>query len=111
VIRWTEAIAPYQYGGAPAGALDTATLANGAHTLATKAYTANGKSATAKVSVTVSNSAPPTVDPPPTPFSVSSSITSGTTLGGVVIWTATASRSVAKIEFKIDGVLRWTESL
>ena len=44
-------------------------------------------------------------------FTVSSSITNGSTLAGPVSWVATPSRSASKVEFYIDGALRWTESI
>ena len=44
-------------------------------------------------------------------FTVSSSITNGSTLAGPVSWEATPSRSASKVEFYIDGALRWTESI
>jgi len=109
-VRWTENLAPYQYAGDPNGKLDTTTLANGAHTLAVKAYGTNGKNASATSSVTVVNasSSPP---PPPPAFTVASSIGDGATLSGSVTWTATTSTTATKVEFKIDGVLRWTEQI
>ena len=42
---------------------------------------------------------------------VSSSITNGSTLAGPVSWVATPSLSASKVEFYIDGALRWTESI
>ena len=44
-------------------------------------------------------------------FTVSSSITNGSTLAGPVSWVATPSLSASKVEFYIDGALRWTESI
>ena len=59
----TDQVAPYQYGGDPAGRLDTTLLKNGQHTLAVTAYGTGGLTATASTSVTVSNAA----SPPPAP--------------------------------------------
>jgi hypothetical protein len=44
-------------------------------------------------------------------FSVSSSIGKSATLTGSVTWTASPSSSATKVEFTIDGKVRWTESL
>ena len=114
-VRWTEASAPYQYGGDPNGRLDTTTLSAGAHTLAVKAYATNGKNATASSTVTVNAATtPPPSPPPPTQegaFAVISSIGSGATISGSVVWTATPSAAATKVEFKIDGVVKWTEQL
>jgi hypothetical protein len=49
--------------------------------------------------------------PPPSPsLTVSSSIANGATLTGKVSWSASPSTTVSKIEFSIDGALRWTDS-
>jgi hypothetical protein len=61
--KWTDPVAPYQYGGDPAGKLDTKTLTNGKHTLEVTAYGTDGLSVVALSSVTVSNAAAP----PPAP--------------------------------------------
>jgi len=111
-VRWTEAGAPYQYAGDPNGRLDTTTLAAGAHTLSVKAYGTNGKNASASSTVTVLNAA--TTPPPPSQqgtFTVTSSIGSGATISGSVPWTATPSAAATKVEFRIDGVVRWTEQI
>jgi Cellulase (glycosyl hydrolase family 5) len=113
-VRWTESFAPYQYGGDPGGMLNTTSLTSGGHTLAVKAYGGKDTTATTKVSVTVSNGstpAPPPPSPPPTTLSVTSNVANGATLTGSVLWTATPSAAVTKIEFKVDGALKWTESL
>jgi hypothetical protein len=47
--------------------------------------------------------------PPPSGFSVVSSITDGSTLAGTLLWSATTSTPVSKVGFYIDGSLRWTE--
>lgn len=111
-VRWTERAAPYQYGGDPNGVLDTTTLANGSHTLSVKAYYGGGKTATAKVAVTVSNptSAGGSGGGVAT-FTVSSSIPTGATLSGSVTWTAsTSGASTTKVQFLIDGSVQWTEA-
>jgi mannan endo-1,4-beta-mannosidase len=81
--RWSQASSPYLYGGSSAG-LDTATLANGAHTLTAVANGARGVKATTSVVVTVENAAPdpaPAPAPEPTP-------TQGPS-GGALYWGAT----------------------
>jgi hypothetical protein len=42
---------------------------------------------------------------------VSSSISSGQTLVGSVGWTANVSGTADKVEFYVDGKLKWTENL
>ena len=59
----TDQVAPYQFGGDPAGRLDTTSLTNGQHRLAVTAYGTGGLTVTASSSVTVSNAA----TPPPAP--------------------------------------------
>ena len=59
--------------------------------------------------------APPAPTPAPAPtagFTVSSSITTGNTLSGSVVWIASpslAASSISKVAFFIDGALEWTE--
>ena len=102
--RWTENWAPYQFNG-DTGALDTTTLSDGTHTLAVVAYAVGGQTVVAKASVKVSNSVPP-----PPAFTTTSSVAGGSTLSGSLTWTATPKgASVQKVEFLIDGALRWTE--
>jgi hypothetical protein len=106
-VRWKDSSAPYQFNGDPNGVLNTSTLSNGAHTLAVKAYAADERTALASASVTVANGSPQTVSP----FTVSSSIANGATLKSSLVWAATPSgSSVSKVEFLIDGALKWTES-
>src|SRR5262249_25927692 len=54
-VRWTERSAPYQFNGDPYGALDTKTLSDGVHVLAATAYTSDGRSGTATISINVQN--------------------------------------------------------
>ena len=104
--RWTENFAPYQFNGDPTGVLDTTKLSNGTHTLTVVAYGTSGQTATSKISVTVSNGAPP----PPT-FSTTSSVADRSTLSGSLTWTATAKGApIQKVDFAIDGTTRWTEN-
>jgi hypothetical protein len=62
-VRWSQASAPYVYGGAGAY-LDTTTLSNGTHTLSATAYGARGVKSATKVTVTVANFTP---EPEPAP--------------------------------------------
>ena len=48
---------------------------------------------------------------PPTGFSVGSSITDGAMLAGSLVWEARPSQPVSKVDFYIDGTLRWTENI
>ena len=106
-LRWTENYAPYRYNGDPDGVLDTKTLSDGNHTLTVVAYTTTGQTATTKAAVTVANTAPS----PASSFATSSSVADGSTLSGTLVWTATAQGApVKKIDFLIDGSLRWTEN-
>ncbi|MDX6605110.1 MAG: hypothetical protein QOF23_1619 [Solirubrobacterales bacterium] len=58
-LRWSQKSSPFLYGGT-SGGLDTTTLSNGSHVLTATAYGAKGvQSGTSRVTVTVSNVAPP----------------------------------------------------
>lgn len=50
---------------------------------------------------------PPT---PPPAFTVIQSVQTGQIITAPITWTATPSQAVAKVEFFIDGVLKWTEN-
>jgi hypothetical protein len=102
VLKWTEIQAPYVYNG-DGNTLDTKTLSNGGHTLSVKASYPDGTTASASASVTVSNAAPAPL------HSVSESVVGGSTLSGSVSWTASTSDAPTKVDFSIDGVLKWTE--
>jgi hypothetical protein len=116
VHRWTEKSSPYQYNGDPSGLLDVSALSTGTHSLAVKAFASDGRSATKTITITrdAPTSAPP---PPPAPtstssFSVSTNLVDGqhfATTTKSATWTATASVTVASVEFWVDGVRRWTE--
>jgi hypothetical protein len=102
---WTEFTAPYRFNGDPNGVLDTSRLTNGQHKLGVKAYASDGRAATTQASLTISNTSVQTT------FAVGSSIADGATLSGSLPWTASPSGSpVSKVEFLIDGVLKWTAS-
>ncbi len=84
-------------------------LAVGKHTFVVRAKKdAVSVTATATWEV-VATAAPPPPPPPPASFSVSSSIAEGSTLAGAVTWQATPSKTVGKVDFYVDGALRWTE--
>ncbi len=63
VVKWTQTAAPYAYGGS--GRLDTATLADGRHSLKVTAYgSRRAGTPSSTIAVTVSNPKP---TPPPAP--------------------------------------------
>ncbi len=80
-------------------------LAIGGHSFVVKAIR-DGLSATASAGWQIVAE-----QPPPTGFSVGSSITNGATLAGSLVWDARPSVPVSKVDFYIDGALRWTESI
>ena len=104
VVKWTEKVTPYYFNG-DGNKLDTTTLTDGSHVLKLVATAANGTKAEISATVQVAN-APAA---PMAPFSVTSSITNGSTLSGAVPWTATPSQTVSSVAFSIDGVVKWTE--
>ncbi len=85
--------------------LDTRTLRDGSHTLASRAYNTAGNTGTsASVTISINNN---TVDSVPPVISVSESGSRGTiTLSA----TATDNVGVTKVEFYVDGVLRGTDT-
>jgi putative glycosyl hydrolase-like family 15 (GHL15) protein/Big-like domain-containing protein len=101
-LRWTEHYTPYVFNGDPGGMLDTKTLADGSHVLKVVATTG---SATAQTSVTVQVANGTSS----TPFTVASSIATGSSLSGSVSWQATTSQTASQVDFYIDGSLAWTE--
>jgi hypothetical protein len=106
-VKWNEQISPYVFNG-DGKQLDTATLSNGAHTLALQAHAADGRTATTTSAVTVANGA---TTPPPS-FVVTSTIANGATLTGSQTWSATPSgTTVSSIDFLIDGTVKWTEHI
>jgi hypothetical protein len=85
--KWSQAAAPYVYGGV-SGGLNTTTLANGAHTLTATAYGSRGTRANTAVTVTVQNTAPgtepvptPETEPAPAPSSTGAPLYWGATIG------------------------------
>jgi hypothetical protein len=106
-LRWTENLAPYTYGGDGA-TWDTTKETSGSHALSVKAYATDGRVATQGATVSISNGTLPS-------WSTVSSISNGQTLTGNVSWTAGVSglstSSVSRVDFSIDGTLKWTEQL
>jgi hypothetical protein len=84
-------------------------LAVGGHTFVVQAIR-NSSVVSATASWEVVAGAPAPTPPPSTSFTVTSSITSGSIISGSLVWTATASISVSKVQFYVDGALRWTEN-
>jgi len=111
-LKWTERTSPYRY-DKDDGVLDPSTLSAGQHTLALKAYAKDSRTAETSVRVTVSAPAEPapSTSPAPTPtFTVASSIPDGATLTSPLPWEATVTGGTAtRVEFWIDGTLKWTE--
>jgi hypothetical protein len=91
---------------------DTTTASNGAHTLQL-AVTMNGQTATATLSVTVSNGAPP--PPPPTSFTASFSYpASGATVSGnqgVGMATTAAWGQAKTFTLSVDGTVLTSQTL
>jgi Bacterial Ig domain len=103
-LKWTEYKVPYYFNG-DGNKLDTTTLSDGSHTLKVMAYRSDGKSSSTSATVSVSNK-----KPPPPPFTTTLSIANGATLSGSVTWTASPSgATVSKVDFLIDGTVKWTE--
>ena len=98
ILQTTDITYPYLY------SFDTHTTNNGPHTLLVKAYDAAGNTATASLSVTVSNIV---VDTTPPSVSVTYPA-NGSTVSGYVNVQASASDNVnvTKVEFYVDNVLR-----
>jgi hypothetical protein len=94
---------------------DTRKLADGAHAFKVTAYATQGTTASDSALVKIANKAVPAtavVPSPPASFTVSQSIAGGQTLSGTISWTATpAGKTVSRVEFIVDGGLKWTESL
>jgi hypothetical protein len=91
VKEWSQAAAPYVYGG-KAGGLDTTALSNGSHTLTATAYGSRGLKGSSTVTVTVQNAAPapqpgpepepePGPEPPPPPPPPGAPLYWGATIG------------------------------
>jgi hypothetical protein len=110
-VKWSEEVAPYVYNG-DGNKLDTTTLANGNHTLSVTAYGRSNRTATASVPVTVSNGV---TTPPPTATPVAVSTASpvdGSTVSGKITWQANVTSGTAsRVDFAIDGSIKWTEQL
>ena len=107
-VKWTEHVSPYVFNG-DGNKLDTATLSNGAHTLALQAHAADGRTATASSAVTVANGS--TTPPPPSAFAVTSSIANGACSPARCPGRATPSgTTVSSVDFLIDGTVKWTDS-
>jgi len=110
--RWTEHNPPYLFNN-DAG-WNTTDETNGVHSLTVKAFAADGSTTSSTTSVTVSNgggSEPPPPPPPPPGFAVSTaSPADAQTVSGKVVWEASVSGGTAtRVEYFVDGELRWTE--
>jgi mannan endo-1,4-beta-mannosidase len=79
--KWSQASAPYLYGGV-SGGLDTRTLSNGLHTLTATAAGSRGARAASTVTVNVQNAPPePTPEPEPVPAPDAAPLYWGATIG------------------------------
>jgi hypothetical protein len=97
----TDTAAPY----ALATPWDTTTATNGAHTVAVRATTADGRVVSASAGVTVANVSLAVAH---------SGLASGQTVSGQVLWGASVSATgttVSKVEFLVDGAVRSTDSV
>lgn len=99
-LKSTDTVSPYEW------SWDTKTVANGSHSLTSKAYDAAGNAGTsAAVSVTVDNdtTAPTTSITAPA---------AGATVSGTTLVTASASDNVGvtKVEFYLDGVFQASDT-
>jgi pseudomonalisin len=102
-LKSTSTTSPYSW------SFNTTTVANGSHTLQTKAYDAAGNvGSSATISVTVSNSTGDTT-PPTTSITAPAN---GATISATVSVTASASDNVGvtKVEFYLDGALKSTST-
>jgi hypothetical protein len=101
-LKSTSTASPYSW------SFDTTTVANGSHTLQSKAYDAAGNvGSSATITVTVSNAGDTT--PPTTSITAPAN---GATVSGTVSVTASASDNVGvtKVEFYLDGTLQVTDT-
>jgi hypothetical protein len=94
--------------------LDTTRLGNGSHTFKVTATFTGSRNASASASATVANqqaAPPPPPPPPPPPAAITQSIGNGSTIAGAVQWTASPpAGTVTKVEFAVDGTVRFTDS-
>ena len=103
VLRATDTASPFSF------SWDTTTVANGNHTLVSKAYDAAGNVGTSSaVTISVQNA----VSDATAPSCTIASPTSGASASGTVSFNVSASDNVAvsKVEFYIDGALRSTDT-
>jgi hypothetical protein len=106
--------------------VDTMRYSDGRHDFRATALARDGSEVSTTANVTIANTSPastttprppsPAPSPSPSPSSpdltVSQNVATGQTLSGSVAWTASPSgQTVSKIEFWVDGTLRWTENL
>ena len=103
--KWTEKNPPYVYHG-NTDTWDSRKFPDGPHSLTVKAYAVDGTTSVSTVLVTVRNGGSTgggalTL--------MTTSPTNGATVTGSVRWEVTPSSTVSKIEFSVDGAMRWTE--
>ncbi|MCI0637263.1 MAG: Ig-like domain-containing protein, partial [Actinobacteria bacterium] len=88
---------------------DTTKLVEGTHGFGVVAYAANGSTARAYALARVANRTGSAA--PEASLSLSQNLATGQTLSGLVSWTASpAGKTVARVEFFVDGRHSWTEN-
>lgn len=99
VLKSTDTTSPYS------ATIDASVLSLGSHTFTAKAYDAVGNTASASVTVTVTDATNPTVN-------VTAPL-NGSTVSSTVTFSASASDNVAvtKVEFSVDGTLKSTDTI
>ena len=106
-VRWVERDAPYTW--VRGGAFDTREMHDGPHLFTVVAYSGTS-SARHDVTLTVANTTAPTATPVADGGPRVTTVTplANSTLAGVVRWEAEGSASTSRVEFRIDGVLKYT---
>ena len=115
-VKWRAVQPPYVFNG-DGNTLDTTTLRDGKHTLEVDASGDRGDHTSATVSIVVANAPvnqPPSPTPPPSapqPLQISTTApTNGQTISGAVPWMVAVSGGTAtKVDFSVDGVIKWTD--
>jgi phosphatidylserine/phosphatidylglycerophosphate/cardiolipin synthase-like enzyme len=103
-LATTDTASPYSF------SWNTASLANGSHTLQSRAYDAAGLVGTSStITVTVNNGPAPDTQPPVTSLTAPAA---GATVSGTTTVTATASDNVGviRVELWVDGALATTDT-
>ena len=109
-VRWVERDAPYTWAGN--GAFDTKSMPDGSHVFTVIAYSGTGQArhdVTLNVANTATAPAPTTAYPSDGRFAITTvNPVADSTLSGVVRWEAETHSRAKQVEFRIDGVLKYT---